>query len=466
MALTWAGNLVRCCRLSCKLRDPVDAQLRPVLRVGGIEIREGLVRVEIREQLQKKGRVTAEVDPTAPGLLEVDWIGDAQVYGEVAGQRQLLFGGYVDSVVAGEPVVVELVDASQLLDDSMIKDLHARSVTQPEMIWTVVRHAGFLPEQVRIQGFAPREETFTVIAPIRGVTCLSEYALAEVEFLADGGIRNVAREVAMNDAGEALACYESASAWAKTTCTAGTLLDAERAGLQRIDAGIAWLTLVSHFSAARVPNGPVRRFQRSWTRSRLHRLDAVVVRGETTGRAWLRSPVDALIYPMLDLDEVGDLDSSSQFPMQDEQVRQAVLAWQRADEATAPIASIVYLWQAIEFFTAGTRMTPILDTSEMHRLRGKVLVGFDGPSRKRIADVLGMVNQAPLLDRLRHALTEDAVPYSEAEFDLLKRMRNARNDFVHGREVPLPNESDRRSAIALVGRMLMYRVHRLSTLAT
>jgi hypothetical protein len=71
-----------------------------------------------------------------------------------------------------------------------------------------------------------------------------------------------------------------------------------------------------------------------------------------------------------------------------------------------------------------------------------------------------MLNQAPLMARLRQALAEDGVPYTDEEFDMLQRVRKKRND-LHGRSRQAPSESDLRYTLALVNRMLKYRAARL-----
>ena len=63
--------------------------------------------------------------------------------------------------------------------------------------------------------------------------------------------------------------------------------------------------------------------------------------------------------------------------------------------------------------------------------------------------------------RLREALRQDNVTYTEEEISLLRKLRNLRNDFVHGRSRELPAEGELRYAKAIVNRMLVYRVARL-----
>ncbi len=99
--------------------------------------------------------------------------------------------------------------------------------------------------------------------------------------------------------------------------------------------------------------------------------------------------------------------------------------------------------------------------SELRTIRKNATEGLSNDQERRVEEVLRMLNQAPLMARLRDALEEDGVPYSNEEFNLLRRVRGKRND-LHGRSREVPSESDLRYALAIVNRMLVYRIGRLS----
>lgn len=75
--------------------------------------------------------------------------------------------------------------------------------------------------------------------------------------------------------------------------------------------------------------------------------------------------------------------------------------------------------------------------------------------------LLSQVNRASLLERVETALAEDHVPYTEAEFKLLRDIRKVRNAFGHGKLPPLPPANDLRLVISLVNRILVHRISRL-----
>jgi hypothetical protein len=74
-----------------------------------------------------------------------------------------------------------------------------------------------------------------------------------------------------------------------------------------------------------------------------------------------------------------------------------------------------------------------------------------------------MLNEPPLMVRLRAALEEDGLPYKDEELSVLQKVRRARNDLVHGRSREAPSEADLKYAVAVINRMLLYRIARLNT---
>ena len=256
--------------------------------------------------------------------------------------------------------------------------------------------------------------------------------------------------------------YSEASAWALNLQTARTIFDAESKGLKAIDLALAWLTARAQYSGVAMPGGHPRRFKRAWTLSRVSRRDVIVVRGTATSRRWLRSPIDILLQPTLDLDQIEDIESVPLPPDLPIQMREALSAWRRAAEETDALAAVMALWEAVEFYTSGTQAPRIFQKATLKAVRRRATDGLEGEQLKRVQDVVARLNEPPLMVRLRVALDEDQVPYEDSELSLLQRLRQVRNDLVHGRSRETPSATDLRYAKAIVNRMLVYRIGRLT----
>lgn len=100
----------------------------------------------------------------------------------------------------------------------------------------------------------------------------------------------------------------------------------------------------------------------------------------------------------------------------------------------------------------------MFDKAELDAICQLIAAGFEGLKRERLEAVIAEANATSLMTRLRRALAEDDVPCSEVEFELITRMRKARNDLVHGRPRDMPDAHEHDLAIAPLGRILAYRM--------
>jgi hypothetical protein len=171
------------------------------------------------------------------------------------------------------------------------------------------------------------------------------------------------------------------------------------------------------------------------------------------GRQWLRGIEGILARPQLALEEIEDLTIPmlpGQLPVQ---VSEAISAWRRAAEHRDSLSAVVALWESIEFYASGATARKIFDKPVLKAIRKKAIAGLEGEQLP------------PLMVRLKVALEEDGVPYKEEKLSVLQKIRRARNDLVHGRSREAPSEADLKYAVAVVNRMLLYRVTRLNTSA-
>jgi hypothetical protein len=187
----------------------------------------------------------------------------------------------------------------------------------------------------------------------------------------------------------------------------------------------------------------------------------VAAHGVATGRQWLRSPQGIAYRLELLLAEVEDLDLPPLPPNVSPQMKEAFSSWRRAAEEADPLAAVVALWESVEFYVSGVSVDDLFSKPQRRAVLRAAAEGLAGEQLRRVREVVGRLNEAPLMVRLREALRQDNVTYTEAEISLLRKLRNLRNDFVHGRSRELPTDRELRYARAIVNRMLVYRVARL-----
>lgn len=429
---------------------------------GANEIVGGVVRARTSEAADNV--VYANLVISNEALLEArpDYQAEARLVMAAGSEREVVFTGMVDTVTPGEEQTnVVLVSPLQLLRESRSAGLGVGAGTHVlETVWSLLRAWGVEAERIDFPQFRPPLEVFEVATALDGVNIEEPVSIGRVRLLPDGDVSRLADGLGPD---ELRGLYSGAPAYALVLQNAKTLFEAESEGVAAIDLALAWLTARTHYSSVALPGGHPRAFQRAWTRSRVSRREAVVVRGVATGRRWLRSPRDVHDRPELIPAEMDDLRSLPLPPDLPVVVREALSAWRRADEETDPLAAVVALWEAVEFYASGAKAPKVFPDKAVRRSLGRrATEGLEGDQRRRVEDVLGMLNQPPLLVRLKAALEADGVPYTEEELALLQRLRSIRNDLVHGRSKEAPRGQDLKYGKAVVNRMLVYRVSSLA----
>jgi hypothetical protein len=253
--------------------------------------------------------------------------------------------------------------------------------------------------------------------------------------------------------------FTGADVWARAYVTASTAYDAELSGIGEVDLALAWLIARAHYSSALLPGGQLQHYERERGRSLATRRDVVLVHGLQTHRYSLRTP-NTTPRPQLELD-LHDL-SAPQLPATlSPQEREAIEAWRRAVQEPNSIAQTAALWEAVEFIVAGRTAPQMFSVVELDALRARAVDGLNARQSDRLLTVLDQLNGASLFSRLRQAAADDGVPVTEDEWACLSRVRRVRNHFAHGAP-ELPEVADLRIARAIVNRLIVHRVHRLT----
>jgi hypothetical protein len=240
-----------------------------------------------------------------------------------------------------------------------------------------------------------------------------------------------------------------------------TALDAERQGWELIEHALARVALVTRYTLSVTPSGAVRPFNHEQLNEQIRAIQIVAVHAFGSSRKWLREP-----QLTRDPIEHGDAALKTLKPALaaiDPRLDLAVAAWRRATLARDAPTVVVALAEALEFYVAGTVVAGLFSVEERRRLDEAIGFDWTPQQRQRLDWLLGVLNDASFAVRLATALGVDAVALTPEEQALLRTTREMRNDILHGRGRPPLAPDDVRRALALVGRILTTRAHRLAT---
>jgi hypothetical protein len=140
--------------------------------------------------------------------------------------------------------------------------------------------------------------------------------------------------------------------------------------------------------------------------------------------------------------------------------RLALLALSLASSSIDPLIQVQALWQAIESYAEGRKGERKLFTKrEKTTISEGIPDGLNERQNTRLKEAIEALNHEPLALRLQRRLKQDAVLITEEELTLLDKLRKARNDVVHGRQVErVPTRDEINYGISIVARMLVHRV--------
>jgi hypothetical protein len=431
----------------------VAARRRMSVRFGPVEVGPALAGANISSAMNKMPDADVLLDlerlTTAP-----DYFGGLAVVAEERGERFPRFTGSVISASpAADGVTVKALGGVSLAE-SLIGGLAARGLPNFELVYVLARSGGLRDEQLNIDGLdtLPRE-TFEVVAPVDGVEIEVAVDFAGVHFLPP---TIGARALTALDIGDEMRADYEAPTYALTLVTASRTLDAEEQGLAAIDLALAWLTARLRYGLATLPDGRPLPFKRSESLAQPKRRDLVAVRGLLTTRQWLRRPATVAESRTVTLVPDGAR-LQAEMPPSTLQDRLALLAFARATREPDPLARVHALFEAIEFYTSGVAAPKLFSKKERKVLISSVPSSFSDEQRERVKRLVGNLNNPTLLVQLMKTLDDEGVPIASGEVDLLWRLRELRNDVVHGRKSELPAAEDVEYATSIVARMLVYR---------
>jgi hypothetical protein len=366
------------------------------------------------------------------------------------GVEDLTRGWITKADLEADEVAIE-VRSSTPLTEQVIGYLSIANLPGDETAWSISHWMGMTPH---VPGLRPVREAVAVAMPVEGLDLAEDLDLGPVRLTRDRVLIEIM--AAPLKASAEKEAFLDAGVWAVARVEAALLLVAEREAVSSIEATIDRFALEAQYSLATGPGGAPLPFLRTALFTDPVAVRSVVAHGHRTGRTWLRS----LDNPAVRMPATGRRLVLPATPA-DPAWTDALRAWRRAVRQTDRLAAVGALFEAIEFYASRASVPKVLGAGEAKRV-GKAIdaLGLALAKRERLADVLARANEAPLRIRLVAALEADGVPYSAREIERLWRLRDHRNDALHGRRRGEPDADDLDLAKGLVNRMLAFRAWR------
>lgn len=378
-------------------------------------------------------------------------------------QQRLRYGGYATRLTLADDGCWQLeADNAAPMKETRLGGIKAKGVPPPDLLYAATRDMGINPDRIRIHAWDPPAERFVVAIPVEGVEAVGELIAGspDIGITVDTSIPTQLASLADH---ELHPLFVETGVWAVCSVEGRAMWDAEQAGVRRLERLIGRLALAARYSLAATPTGTLREFRRGrhLTRARLRPIAGVL--GLGTGRMWLRGYGHSLDPKEIDrgsLDGLGEIIGKA-----DERVDEAITAWRRAIEARDASLAVVALAEAIEFYAAEMAAPKLFTTAQVKAMK-RAVVGvladeLKTAQRERIETRIGQLNEPPLAVRLQAAIEADRVPMTAEDFAVLRRIRELRRKVGHGESREFASIDELGRAIAVVNRLLVYRLARV-----
>lgn len=427
------------------LPDPPQHGLS--LRIGG----------QLRQVQGGHGNHDNEIAPEASvaidlGSAPLDYSTEAQVGTEQNGAFYPLFTGHVvRAYPSGGWLHIEARGA-RALAEAELPFVGASNVPVSELLRTVVEERG---GRMRVQGApdpSPEYDVFCVQAAVVGLKAAEPIRLGSVWLEPQPFVPDAWAEF-KSLLGGGFQCVASAYVVART------MVAAERRGLAMIDSALDVVTTTNLYSYGEMPDGRVYKYERGFTLARAERPDAVLVRGIRSQRNWLRELTPSTYGAKQELAGFEERWASAMEVPIPQKLLWAMGALRRAaDQSESPIQRNQILWVALEFYASTVTVPHIVPKSSLKRAREAInSLGMPDEQSNRLIEQLNRANEPPLLTKIVSQAEQDGAALSADERELLRHLRDLRNDSQHGRGEVSVSPHDLSRGVALVARMLVFR---------
>jgi hypothetical protein len=371
----------------------------------------------------------------------------------------MIEGSIVAAFPVGASIEIHIQSAVAMTEETMHGWLLQEFPIQ-DAVYAAARKSGFQDGHINIHELDKLpHEVFEVVVGINGVEADPPIRIGAVTLLPSRSGRRILDR--FDPYPEWAVEFEGVSTHAVVYVTNQHMHNAQVEALAEIDLALSWLAIRTRYGLSHLPDGTLHRYQRSESNAAPARRDLIALRGLQTGRRWMQRLGPRSRASPLKLGARSRLREPGlprELPFQ---MHQAMLSAQRALSVEDPIQRSQALWESLEFYLAGRPSEQLFSPSERSDLLKCLRAAVPRDQHQRVADLLNWVDQPPPKRALRTAIEEEEISITDSEFELLFRIRTARNKATHGGEVKIPSNEDLDYACSVLSRILVYRVNAL-----
>ncbi|MDO4240167.1 hypothetical protein [Micrococcus sp.] len=236
--------------------------------------------------------------------------------------------------------------------------------------------------------------------------------------------------------------------------------DADAEGMRQVSFSIASLHACVAYGYSHRFDNRFMDFHRSQLRAHARILPVIYNSGLENPRYWIHD-TGIQSQPPIDIGLQAHRWQGSLATTSKAAINYSVTALMDAtDESRTFVERCHSLSTALEFYSSEVHMPPIVPKAARKDVESFISTLPDSESVKtRLKQAMRQANQSSLFARVRRQAEEDGTPVTEAEWDVLARIRKVRNDTAHGRGArnSMPTTEDLRWGTSVASRLIMFR---------
>lgn len=432
------------------------------VRLGRVDVSFAVTRLKVKSQMSDRPKATLSLDTMRAPSSAIDLSADLSIVERT--QNRAVFTGEITSATLVGQQLDLTAQTGMALSDEMVSDMNTFGMEALEMVRTLLVHAGLTQNQFSLEGLqVPELDYFEVVFPVHGLKTDERVYLAGVSFVPQRVLFAspwFAADLLRPSLRDAFAGFDT---FVVVGVTATWATDAEELARARAVEALALIAVDARCSVVAGPGQVRRRYLRSDARAVPALAEYCALRAVATGRGWIRETSSRSMLKPADLSAIPNFGALFIAGLPDD-LKLTALSVYQAVTGEQTLTRNLALWDAVEFYAGTVKVPDVFTRSDQKVLLRQIVraTEWNADQRARLVEVKQMLNARPLLWRLRKRLVGDEVPFTDAEFGDLKRLRTSRNDTVHGRHMDGPTDTLVRSGVGLLSRAVVYSAARIA----
>jgi hypothetical protein len=295
---------------------------------------------------------------------------------------------------------------------------------------------------------------FTVIFPVEGLIAPCDFKVGDVVFTSS--IPAEISDHARSGSSFTKAPWSNVKAFAKVVLKANHFYQALTNGEEKVQRAVDWIQFRTDLTIPCIyGNNEEEKLyysvEKNYSRLNLVRYGLTI--DSTNGASIfhrLDEPAGHSLVIKYDPDEFLDpirhilnkLDHLSAKKNKESQVLYQALHWTTLScEKESPTDNLLQLWVAFDFICSGVKVKErLIQKADLKRITKYVEKCakediFDNRQKEKLIDSINNVNDPPLMNKWDYLLIKLRLKLTESERELIKKLRDVRNDIIHGSKV-------------------------------